>query len=564
MKESIYLNDDLAIVNFNKAYPKNGEVFLTSSTFSNFMRTYIEHLKTYDEDLYIYALQGKSGREATFEIIKLFRMLRIFKCEEIESPYLNDKAKLLEFVDQLYNYWKMHQRFSVVSAGTEQQMGMDSYVLLDSNFNNTILALYRMMEERVMGRKNRVYRQMQAGTNAGVSVRKNETKLGEKYAALADIPFIDSVMLRTPMILHPRSNKRTGMFTERNDNPIQEFTGDADTWFCYPCKIGSLLAFIYFHRDFFASAVSLGNLFELANREECTQKPDLICLFGNEDGKDETTFYHDTEEDIWVGCVSYNQRIEYFGYLKKMSLTLHNLAMMQKGWLPIHGAFVNITLKNGKKKGIMLMGDSGAGKSESIEALKALGNEKIKSIEVVFDDMGTIHIEDGVPYGQGTEIGAFIRLDDLDPGTPYRDMDRSVFMSPESKNARVITPAAPYEVVSTNHRIDLFCYANNYDNKMGMHRFNDMEDAKATCKMGKRMALGTTQEVGISTTYFANPFGPMQKQEICEPLIDEVFQCLKDNNVFVGEIYTHLGFNKEEREGLEIAARELLEFIEKQ
>ena len=34
MKESIYLNDDLAIVNFNKAYPKNGEVFLTSSTFS--------------------------------------------------------------------------------------------------------------------------------------------------------------------------------------------------------------------------------------------------------------------------------------------------------------------------------------------------------------------------------------------------------------------------------------------------------------------------------------------------------------------------------------------------
>src|SRR5699024_4865688 len=204
------------------------------------------------------------------------------------------------------------------------------------------------MEERIMGRKNRVYRQMQAGTNAAVSVRMNKSRLSEKYAALQEIPFIDSVMLRTPMILHPKSNKRTGMFTERMDNPISEFTGDGDTWFCYPCKIGSLLAFIYFHRDFFASAVSLGNLFELANKEECEQKPDLICLFGNEDGKDETTFYHDEEEDMWVGCVSYNQRIEYFGYLKKMSLTLHNLAMMKKGWLPIHGAFVNITLKNGK------------------------------------------------------------------------------------------------------------------------------------------------------------------------------------------------------------------------
>ena len=91
----------------------------------------------------------------------------------------------------------------------------------------------------------------------------------------------------------------------------------------------------------------------------------------------------------------------------------------------------------------------------------------------------------------------------------------------------------------------------------------NLEDAKATCKEGKRMALGTTQEIGISTTYFANPFGPMQQQDICDPLIDTIFQCLKDNHVFIGEIYTHLGFNKENREGLMTAAEQLLEFIEK-
>ena len=100
------------------------------------------------------------------------------------------------------------------------------------------------------------------------------------------------------------------------------------------------------------------------------------------------------------------------GYLKKMTLTLHNVRKMQKGWLPIHGAFVNITLKSGKRKGIMLMGDSGAGKSESIEALKIAGADVIKDIEAVPDDMGTIHLRRCL-YGQGTEIGAFIRLDDL-------------------------------------------------------------------------------------------------------------------------------------------------------
>ena len=564
MKETLYLNKELAILNYSAGYARNPEQLLKSSTFSNYVHNYIDYLKEADEDLYYYVINGKTARESTVELIKLFRMLRIFKIDEIESPYLHDKGRLLELIEEMYNFWKRHQRFSVIHSGSGNALQDLSFVQADSSFNNLILAVYRSLEEEIMGRKNRVYRQMQAGTNAAISVQNLNVKLSDTYAALKDIPFITSVMLRTPMILHPKSNKRTGMFTETENNPIHEFSGDKDTWFCYPCKIGSLLAFVYFPRDFISSAVSLGNLFELATVDECRKKPDLICLFGNEDGKDQTTFHYDKEEDIWIGCVSYNERIEYFGYLKKMSLTLHNVRKMQHGWLPIHGAFVNITLKNGKRKGIMLMGDSGAGKSESIEALKIAGKDVIKDIEVVFDDMGTIHLEDGIPYGQGTEIGAFIRLDDLDPGTPYRDMDRSIFMNPESSNnARVITPAAPYEIVAMNHRIDLFAYANNYDDKLGLHRFDNIEDAKATCVEGKRMAKGTTQEVGISTTYFANPFGPMQQQEVCDPLIDKMFKALRDNGVFVGEIYTHLGLSKENRDGINLAAKQLLEFIEK-
>ena len=56
-----------------------------------------------------------------------------------------------------------------------------------------------------------------------------------------------------------------------------------------------------------------------------------MLLFGNDDGNDDTNFYYDEANDIWVGCISDNPRIEYFGYLKKMCLTLHNLAQMKKG-----------------------------------------------------------------------------------------------------------------------------------------------------------------------------------------------------------------------------------------
>ena len=153
----------------------------------------------------------------------------------------------------------------------------------------------------------------------------------EGYEALAKIPVIDTVMLRTPMILHPKSSKRTGMFTETDVNPMTYLNMDPEEWFCFPMKVGSLLCYVYFNAKYTASALSLANLFEIATKEETTGKPDLVVIFGNEDGKNATEFYHDTDNNIWVGCISDHPRIEYFGYLKKMSLTLHNLAMMEKG-----------------------------------------------------------------------------------------------------------------------------------------------------------------------------------------------------------------------------------------
>ena len=41
------------------------------------------------------------------------------------------------------------------------------------------------------------------------------------------------------------------------------------------------------------------------------------------------------------------------------------------------GAMVNVYLKDGTKKGLMFMGDSGAGKSETLEALSTLASDLI-------------------------------------------------------------------------------------------------------------------------------------------------------------------------------------------
>ena len=169
MKETLYLTKDLAIVNYSAGYAQNGDTLLNSTTFSGYVHNYIDYLKETHEDLYYFAVNGKTAREATNDILRLFRMLRIFKIDEIESPYLNDKKRLLEFVEEMYNFWKKQQRFSVASVGNGNALNDMSFVAADSNFNNLILGLFRSIEEQIMGRKNKVYRQLQAGTNAAMS-----------------------------------------------------------------------------------------------------------------------------------------------------------------------------------------------------------------------------------------------------------------------------------------------------------------------------------------------------------------------------------------------------------
>ncbi|WP_347176140.1 hypothetical protein [Galactobacillus timonensis] len=236
--------------------------------------------------------------------------------------------------------------------------------------------------------------------------------------------------------------------------------------------------------------------------------------------------------------------------------------MIEHGWLPIHGSMVNLYLKDGRKKSLMFMGDSGAGKSETLEALSNIASDLVDHQETVFDDMGSIHInEEGKLVAEGTEIGAFVRLDDLDQATAYKELDRSIFFNPDKKNARVVMPAALYKTVVKEHPVDCLFYANNYDDKRGMHLFDSAAEAKKIFVEGKRNALGTTQEKGLSSTFFANPFGPMQRQEECSVLIDRMFEKLIEEHIPLGEVYTCLGLPDKGNHGIEKAAEELLEFV---
>lgn len=390
------------------------------------------------------------------------------------------------------------------------------------------------------------------------------------YEVLEDIPFINTIMLEAPFITYPKKNTRDGLFNETFKNPLNDCYINTDHWFCYPALVGELLAFIYFHRDLMAHGVTLCNLFEMAREEDYRgKKPDIIYVFGAKDDyeKIRTVFYDDVKNGIMLGYVSYGESIDYFGYMKKMTLTLHNLIMIKKGYLPIHGAMVNIVMKNGKSANVIIMGDSGAGKSESLEAFRGLSEDYISDMTIVFDDMGSIKLRRSgqKPKGYGTEIGAFVRLDDLDQGYAFKEIDRSIFMNPDKTNARLVMPVATYKDILKGYPVDLFLYANNYEdldeNTTAIEYFNSPEEAIPVFKDGARIAKGTTSEKGLVKSYFANPFGPYQKMEATDKLIDLYFNEFFKTGVKVGQIKTCLGIHGKEKEGPKQAAIELFEII---
>ena len=266
-----------------------------------------------------------------------------------------------------------------------------------------------------------------------------------------------------------------------------------------------------------------------------------------------------------LGYVNYSEEIDYFGYMKKMILTLHNLIMIKRGNLPIHGALVNIQMKNGKHANVVIMGDSGAGKSESLEAFRTMSEEYISNMTVIYDDMGTFKEINGEVYGYGTEIGAFVRLDDLAQGYAFREIDRSIFMNPDKINARLVMPVSPYSEIVKGYKIDVLLYANNFtdvsEGEKSIDYFDNVEDAKKLFKTGPRMAKGTTTEEGLVQSYFANPFGPAQKQEETDILIEKYFNTMFNGNVKVGQIKTCLGIKGKEQQGPRKAALDLFEII---
>ncbi len=582
MRAEWSLSNDKVILNFSQKYYTNFDQVLKSEAFRSLLEHFLTDLAKdeYSQDYQLLRKHIPNGdiHQQIEHMTRVAGLLTSMDVKDIsltlpEYKYLyEERVNVRHLAENIYKYWRKLERYCVLFNNTSSAgLATSMFINAKKQFDSLILNLYRVITRNISLQDTSVFRQVQSGTNVGMICQEYVWPIPAGYDRLRGVPFIKNIVMETPFITYPKRNTRTGTFQEVERNPMSRIGMNNDHFYCYPCLVGDLLCFVYVHRDFLTHGVSLANLFQMATEQEAAgRKPDLLYVFGgnNHSETPEAVFHYDDLNDIMVGFVSNHDDFDYFGYMKKMILTLHNVRQITRGYLPIHGAMVNIVLKNGTKANVCIMGDSGAGKSESIEAFRALAEDHISDMTIVFDDMGTFRVDPktGEVYGYGTEIGAFVRLDDLESGYAFKELDRSVFMNPDKVNARLINPVATYKEVVQGYRVDVFVYANNYkelaEDEKAIDRFETKEDAIEVFKEGKRLAKGTTSEKGYTTSYFANPFGPVQKQEQTNALIDEYFERLFDRGVHVGQMYTQLGVPQMETDGPRRAAVDLFKEIQ--
>lgn len=561
--------------------PSNADALMGSGPFGEVVEKFIHSLKSRDSPLLEIFLRNVNAHDRRGLMVELLRELASLPAADVsaKSPVfrgmLADIYRMSQFVEELYNYWRQFERFFICNSDPVAGIPMDRRPYRTFNetvesLNHVVRKAYRDICENITGDHPRIYRQVPAGCQVGIIAAGCKWEPPPGYAGLAGIPFIRQVLIIPPLIIDPPANKRSGEFALVDENPLEGMDFRDGEWMCYPAKVCDLVVYIFFNMKFVGLGTALANLFDLADEEDLQRKPDAVYAYGvpakkMERFSNKTVFFDDKKNGMLSAAVPDSDEFGYFGYLKKMALTLHNVIMMKRGRLPIHGAMVKIVMMNGRSSNLIIWGDTGTGKSELLEAFRAIGKKSIKDMTVIFDDMGTLELgKDGKLLAYGTETGAFVRLDDLSPGFALGNIDRSIIMSPQKINARVVLPVTTMKEVTGGHRVDFLLYANNYEQTgTRVPIFDEMKDAAsaAVFRAGTRMSKGTTTETGLVKSFYANPFGPVQYPELYEKLAEKYFRALFRKGVRVAQLRTRLGIPGFENKGAEAAAEELFRII---
>ena len=149
----------------------------------------------------------------------------------------------------------------------------------------------------------------------------------------------------TPYMCNTFSNTRSGLFSETIKEISLDLIKSSSEWLSASFKIGKLSAMVMIKKLFINHLVGLSILFE--STPDTLDKFDLFLLFGIDYCDLDEKIYSNVKTNTIFGSVHNNKKNDYFGYMKKKLLTMHNIYFIKNNQQPIHGAMIKVILING-------------------------------------------------------------------------------------------------------------------------------------------------------------------------------------------------------------------------
>lgn len=303
------------------------------------------------------------------------------------------------------------------------------------------------------------------------------------HLPLNDIMFIDGIQLHIPACIdmdeyHPQSITKAEQFIYRN------LSINADDFFALSIQIGDCHGLVFLPKKYISILCACATLYQICPP---TLHHDFFLLYGISSQANISQIYEDTCNELIIGLHSGNENGNHFQYIKDMISTLYSCYCLKKHDFPLHGSMLQLHFPQ-KTIGVLLIGAPDTGKSALCTSLLQICDKKNIPYSKVFDDQGVLHNLDNDIYASGSEIGAFLHIDDLPQVTIYKQMSASVLLQEQQETTHVILPFTSIEEIRKFHKVDIIFYLDNTIKQINNSTLTNLQETFDMLLLGKHRA----------------------------------------------------------------------------
>jgi hypothetical protein len=453
MAEAFYSTDRISIVNLSATDAADEAAFLESAGFRELAAQYFKYLAMSDIGTFRWLTRGRQLEEMVPDTAQLARQLLTQDVREIYSPAFDEanRIRALYLTEDLYNFWRSRQRIGLV------QQADRPLTQADEAYQKLVQKIYHTAKWKLQGEQPLVLRQLSPELQVLARIKTCRWAMPQAMPTMKGIPFVTQLLLKTPLYFSPAPAGPVYPLRPAAQDPLRSVMDGKREWFCYPLKTAGCVGFVYFHRDWFAPACALADLFPLADEAQCRRRPDFLILYGLKGQP--AGFYLHQDHNLPIGWAGEEAALADPRLLKSLVDQMLDRCLDPVQAQPVSGTLAEFYFADESCRRLWVAGQDQEAVSAFLGALKqtalsADGPKRLAAIHVVFHGRGYLDSDEPRVAGWGAAVGAIGRCGELRGTLSFVDRERGIFYGPTDQDTAVL-PIGSLQDVTTRYPLDL-------------------------------------------------------------------------------------------------------------